>query len=206
MPTTLIEGENIIVEVQVPAVRGATGETGPTGPIGPTGADSMVTGPTGSIGETGATGPIGATGSDSTVPGPTGPTGATGSLGPVGPTGSSSTVPGPTGTTGATGITGATGPTGATGLQGSMTVAQVTGLTLSGSGWTADSGIYKNTLSYGSILSTSIVDVIPNNASIPTVKAADVYPRTDSAAGSVTVYSANGTTGDIGVSIHIYNS
>lgn len=156
MPTTLIEGENIIVEVQVPAVRGATGETGPTGPLGPTGADSTVTGPTGS--------------------------------------------------TGATGATGATGPTGSTGLQGSMTVTQVTGLTLFGSGWTADSGIYKNTLSYGSILSTSIVDVIPNNASIPTVKAADMYPRTDSASGSVTVYSGNGTTGDIGVSIHIYNS
>lgn len=137
--------------------------------------------------------------------GPTGATGSTGSIGLTGPTGPTGNT-GPTGPTGATGATGSTGATGATGLQGSMTVTQVTGLTLLGSGWTADSGIYKNTLSYGSILNTSIVDVIPNNASIPTVKAADVYPRTDSATGSVTVYSANGTTGDIGVSIHIYNS
>ena len=200
MPINILDTDSITVEVSIPAIKGDRGLTGPTGPAGPTGADSTVEGPTGPIGVTGPTGPTGATGADSTVPGPTG---ATGETGPVGPTGSDSTVPGPTGPTG---ITGPTGATGTTGLQGSMTITQVTGLTLSGSGWTADSGIFKNTLSYGSILSTSVVDVVPNNSSIPTVKAADMYPRTDSASGSVTVYSANGTTADIGVTINIYNT
>jgi hypothetical protein len=87
-----------------------------------------------------------------------------------------------------------------------MTLTQVSGLTLSGTGWTADSGIFKNTLSNGSILATSVVDVIPNNSSIVAVKEADMYPRTDSASGSVTVYSANGTTADIGVTINIFNT
>lgn len=84
------------------------------------------------------------------------------------------------------------------------TVVQVTGLTLLDTGWTLVGSFYEYDLADANILSTSIVEVIPDNADIAIVQAAVFLPRTDSSAGSVKVYATNEPTVDIGVTINIY--
>lgn len=84
-------------------------------------------------------------------------------------------------------------------------VTQVSGVTLTTGGWSLVSGLYQYTYSNANILSTSIVDIIPANASITIVRDADILPANLSAAGSVTIYSTNLPTGNITVSINIYN-
>lgn len=80
---------------------------------------------------------------------------------------------------------------------------QVTGITLLSTSWTLVTGLYEYDLANVNITATSIVDVIPENASIAIVKAADVLPKTISSAGSVKLYSTNAPTGDISVTINI---
>jgi hypothetical protein len=82
---------------------------------------------------------------------------------------------------------------------------QVTSVTFSVAGWTFSGGLYQYSYSNANILSTSIVDVIPANASISIVKAAEILPSTSSSSGSVTLYSTNLPTGNIGATINIYN-
>jgi len=147
----------LIDDILVSGVEGATGPTGPTGATGPAGATGPTgagvtgatgpagaTGPTG-VGTTGATGPIGETGPVG-VTGPIGATGATGEQGPTGPIGATgpagadSTVAGPTGPTGpagptgptGVGTTGATGPAGATGPTGPIGATGPTGVGVTG--------------------------------------------------------------------------
>jgi hypothetical protein len=84
-------------------------------------------------------------------------------------------------------------------------VTQVTPITLATGGWTFSGGLYEYTYSNVNILSTSIVDIIPSNASITIVRDADILPANLSAAGTVTMYSTNLPTGNITVSINIYN-
>jgi hypothetical protein len=81
---------------------------------------------------------------------------------------------------------------------------QVGSLTLLSANWSLNGSIYEYTLSHASILATSIVDVIPENADIAVVQAAQIYPKTLSSAGSVKLYSKNAPTGNIGVTINIY--
>lgn len=81
---------------------------------------------------------------------------------------------------------------------------QVGSLTLISGSWTLVSGLYEYDLANANILSTSIVDVIPDNANIAIVKAADILPKTVSSAGSVKLYATNAPTGNIGVTINIY--
>ena len=82
---------------------------------------------------------------------------------------------------------------------------QVTSLTLLDTGWSLDSssGLYEYDLSNANITANSIVEVIPDNADIDIVRAADILPRTDSSAGVVTIYATNEPTDDIGVTINI---
>ena len=80
---------------------------------------------------------------------------------------------------------------------------QVTGITLSSGSWTLVAGLYEYDYANANITVNSIVDVIPANADISIVKAAEVLPLTESSAGSVKIYATNAPTGDIGVIINI---
>jgi hypothetical protein len=88
---------------------------------------------------------------------------------------------------------------------GIVDVLQVTPVTLTTGGWTLVSGLYEYSYSNANILSTSIVDIIPANASISIVKAAEILPATQSFAGSVKIFATNAPTGDIIVTVNIYN-
>lgn len=92
-----------------------------------------------------------------------------------------------------------------TALNTKIGVMQVTPVTLTSGGWTLVSGLYQYTYSNANILSTSIVDIIPANASISVVKTADILPSTSSASGSVTIYATNAPTANITVTVNIYN-
>lgn len=92
-----------------------------------------------------------------------------------------------------------------TALDVSKKILQVGSLTLTTAGWSLVSGLYEQDLAEANITATSIVNVIPDNADIATVIAAGILPRTDSAAGSVKVYSQNLPTANIGVTINISN-
>ena len=88
---------------------------------------------------------------------------------------------------------------------GLVDVLQVTPVTLTTGGWSLVSGLYEYTYSNANILSTSIVDIIPANASISIVKTAEILPATSSASGSVKIYSTNLPTANITVTVNIFN-
>ena len=80
---------------------------------------------------------------------------------------------------------------------------QVPSLTLLSASWSLVSGLYEYNLSNVNILSTSIVEVIPDNADIATVQTAQIYPKTVSSAGVVKLYAKNAPIANIGVTINI---
>lgn len=88
---------------------------------------------------------------------------------------------------------------------GLVDVVQVTPITLTSGSWSLVSGLYEYTYSNANILSTSIVDVIPDNLSVSIVKTADVLPSTSSSAGSVKLYATNAPASNITVTINIFN-
>lgn len=88
---------------------------------------------------------------------------------------------------------------------GIVDVLQVTPVTLITAGWSLVSGLYEYSYSNANILSTSIVDIIPANSTISIVKAAEILPATQSFSGYVKIYSTNAPTGDIIVTVNIYN-
>jgi len=88
---------------------------------------------------------------------------------------------------------------------GIVDVVQVTPVTLTTGGWSLVSGLYEYSYSNANILDTSIVDVIPTNASISIVKDAEVLPATESFFGSVKIYATNLPTASIIVTFNIFN-
>lgn len=82
---------------------------------------------------------------------------------------------------------------------------QVANVTVLTSAFTLVSGFYEATISNANILATSIVEVIPSNASYTVVKNAEFLPQTDSSAGSVKIYSVNAPASDIVVTLNITN-
>jgi hypothetical protein len=88
---------------------------------------------------------------------------------------------------------------------GIVDVVQGTPITLTSGGWSLVSGLYEYEYSNAAIFDTSIVDVIPTNASISIVKAAEILPATESFFGSVKIYATNAPTADIIVTFNIYN-
>ena len=88
---------------------------------------------------------------------------------------------------------------------GIVDVLQVTPVTLTVAGWNLVSGLYEYDYANANILSTSIVDVIPDNLSVATVKAADIMPSTLSSAGSVKLYATNLPASNITVTVNIFN-
>jgi hypothetical protein len=84
-----------------------------------------------------------------------------------------------------------------------LSLTQVTGKTIATGAWSLVSGFYEATISDASITASSVVDVIPNNASATTVQDAEVLPQTDSASGSVKVYAINAPAATITVTLNI---
>lgn len=80
---------------------------------------------------------------------------------------------------------------------------QVTGVTISTSGWTLNAGFYEYIYSNVNITSNSIVDVIPDNSSYSVVSSGQLLPRVDSFNGEIKIYSNNIPSGDFGVTIII---
>jgi frataxin-like iron-binding protein CyaY len=85
----------------------------------------------------------------------------------------------------------------------SFNVTQKTG-TLTTGAWSLVSGLYEQDYADVDITASSVVDIIPNNADIATVKTAEVLPRTDSSAGSVKVYATNLPGANIGITLNIF--
>ena len=81
---------------------------------------------------------------------------------------------------------------------------QVSPLVLSSEDWHESSGIFEYVLEDSRITSASIVDVIPDNGDAEIVQAAGIYPKTESSAGTVTLYSKNAPTDDITVTLNIF--
>lgn len=81
---------------------------------------------------------------------------------------------------------------------------QVTSQTLVAANWTLVSGLYEYDLANANITSLKYVEVIPDNATIAITKAADLLPTNVSSSGSVKLYATNLPTGNIVVTINIY--
>jgi hypothetical protein len=79
----------------------------------------------------------------------------------------------------------------------------ITGIDLASGSWSLVSGLYEYDYDNAAILSTSIVDVIPDNADMAIVQAAVMYPLVTVSAGSIKMYCENAPTGNIGISIVI---
>jgi len=83
-------------------------------------------------------------------------------------------------------------------------LTQKTGVTLLDTGWTLNAGLYEYDHSDVDILSTTIVDVIPDNADYLIVTAAELLPATVSSSGSVKIFAVNAPTNDIGVTLNLF--
>ena len=82
---------------------------------------------------------------------------------------------------------------------------QVTGKTVLTGAWSLVSGVYEASISDAAILSTSIVNVIPNNTDAATIRTAGLLPRTDSSAGAVKIYSTSAPAASITVTLNIFD-
>lgn len=80
---------------------------------------------------------------------------------------------------------------------------QITSITLSSASWSLVSGLYEYDYSNVAITADTIVEVIPDNADIAVVKAAEILPKTVSSAGSVKLYATKAPTGNIGVTMNL---
>ena len=81
---------------------------------------------------------------------------------------------------------------------------QIPSLVLLSANWSFVSGLYEYNLSVASITADSIVDVIPDNADIETVKTAQILPKTVSSSGMVKLYATNAPASNIGITLNIF--
>jgi hypothetical protein len=88
-------------------------------------------------------------------------------------------------------------------LSDSLSVTQLT-KTLTTGAWTLVTGLYEQDIADVAITASSVVDIIPDNADIATVKTAEILPRTESSSGTVKVFSTNLPGADIGVTLNIF--
>ena len=72
-------------------------------------------------------------------------------------------------------------------------------------GWTLVSGIYEKIISDASILATSVVYIVPENDDLDIIQNAEVYPKTLSGVGTVTIYAKTIPTGSFVVNLNIFN-
>jgi hypothetical protein len=81
---------------------------------------------------------------------------------------------------------------------------QITSQTLLQANWTPVSGLYEYNLTNANITATKYVDIIPDNSTIVITEAAELLPTTVSSTGSVKLYAKSAPTGNIVVTINIY--
>jgi hypothetical protein len=84
-------------------------------------------------------------------------------------------------------------------------LTQITGKTVATGAWSLVSGFYEASISDAAILSTSIVNIIPDNGSAATIRTAQMLPRTDSSTGAVKIYSTNLPGASITVTLNIFD-
>lgn len=72
-------------------------------------------------------------------------------------------------------------------------------------GWTLVSGIYEKIISDASILATSVVYIVPENDDLDIIQNAEVYPKTLSGVGTVTIYAKTIPTASFTVTLNIFN-
>ena len=72
-------------------------------------------------------------------------------------------------------------------------------------GWTLVSGIYEKIISDASILATSVVYIVPENDDLDIIRNAEVYPKTLSGVGTVTIYAKTIPTASFTVTLNIFN-
>jgi len=82
---------------------------------------------------------------------------------------------------------------------------QVTGKTVATGAWSLVSGFYEASISDAGISASSIVDVIPDNASAATAATAGVLPRTDSSSGAVKIYATATPAATLTVTLNIFD-
>jgi hypothetical protein len=83
-------------------------------------------------------------------------------------------------------------------------VIQVAAQTLLAASWTLVSGFYEYNLANANITEESVVDVIPDNASISAIKQAEILPQTLSSLGTVKFFATNEPINNIVVTINIW--
>jgi hypothetical protein len=71
-------------------------------------------------------------------------------------------------------------------------------------GWSLVSGVYQQQLNNINIQASSYVAVVPDNADVPIVQAAEVLPQNESFNGYVMIYSKNEPLSDINVTLNIF--
>lgn len=76
--------------------------------------------------------------------------------------------------------------------------------TLTQGGWTLVGGVYEQSINSAHISENSYVVVIPSNADVDIVKAAELLPENISSNGSVKVFSTNQPTDPINVTLIIF--
>lgn len=81
----------------------------------------------------------------------------------------------------------------------------VTNVTVSTADWTLVSGVYEKVISNASILATSVVYIVPENSALDIIQNAEVYPKTLSGIGTVTIYAKTIPTGSFVVNLNIFN-
>ena len=81
----------------------------------------------------------------------------------------------------------------------------VTPVVVSNTGWNLVGGIYQKSISNSQIFATSVVYIVPENADLDTIQNAEVYPKTLSGAGTVTIYAKTIPTGSFTVTLNIFN-
>lgn len=71
-------------------------------------------------------------------------------------------------------------------------------------GWTDVSGTYEQVISNSEITANSFVIIVPDNADVPVVQAAEILPQNEATDGEVKVFSVNEPTDDINVTLQIF--
>ena len=81
----------------------------------------------------------------------------------------------------------------------------VPNLTVTTASWTLVSGVYEKIISDASILATSVVYIVPENDDLDIIQNAEVYPKTLSGVGTVTIYAKTIPTASFTVTLNIFN-
>lgn len=71
-------------------------------------------------------------------------------------------------------------------------------------GWTDVSGTYEQVISNPDITASSFVIIVPDNADVSIVQAAEILPQNEASEGEVKVFSVNEPTDDINVTLQIF--